>query len=101
MKTQFSSYLKYTGVSLYSSLLLLACSKDDGPGKQPDHVDPISPTEEAQLMLSASKTELNESDEVTFSVTFDRKAIEADIFIDDEKLNGQHILLIPQANIKL
>jgi hypothetical protein len=88
MKVQFSPYFKYAGVLVCSALLLFACSKDDGPGNKPDPVDPINPTEDAQLILTASKTELSEGDEVTFSVTANGKDVDADIYVDDTKITG-------------
>src|SRR5690554_6304803 len=36
MKTQISSYIKYVGMLLCSTLLLSACSKEGGPGDEPD-----------------------------------------------------------------
>lgn len=38
MRIQFFSYFKYAGLLLCSALLLLACSKDDGGGNDPDNV---------------------------------------------------------------
>lgn len=35
---QISSYFKYAGLLLCSALLLLACSKDDGGGNDPDNI---------------------------------------------------------------
>lgn len=81
MKVLFSSYLKYAGVLLCSSLLLFSCSKDDDSKIEPDPVDPIEET--TQLMLSASAIEITEGDEIVFTITANGKAIKADIYIDD------------------
>lgn len=78
MNTRFS-YLKYAGMALCSLLLLFACSKDDGPGKEP---------EKGRLTLEATAVDIDEGDKVTFAVTADGKAIDADIYIDDTKING-------------
>lgn len=82
MKTQIFTYIKYAGMLLCSTLLFFSCSKEEGPGQEPD------PTEKSELVLTASATEIDTGDEVTFEVTSEDKAIDADIYIDNEKISG-------------
>lgn len=82
MKTKITLFLKYTAILLCSTLLLLACSKDDVPGNEPEPVNKL------QLLLKASANDISEGDEVTFTITADEKVVDADIYIDDEKLIG-------------
>lgn len=64
------------GLLLCSALLLFACSKKSN--------NPI----QLQLTLSPSATEIDESDEVDFTVTGNGKTIEADIYVDGTKITG-------------
>lgn len=80
MKTYLSSFIRYTGVLLCSMLLLFSCSKDDGAD-----TEPIVKT---ALVLTASATEIDKGDEVTFEVTAGGEAVVADIYIDKAKISG-------------
>lgn len=82
MKSQIFTYIKYAGMLLCSTLLLFSCSKEEGPGQEPD------PTEKSELVLTASATEIDTGDEVTFEVIAEGKATDADIYIDNEKISG-------------
>lgn len=83
MKKHFYFYFKHAGIGLCSLLLLFACSKDDGSGRKPEPVDI------GQLVLEATATDIDEGDEVTFkTTTADGNTIDADIYIDDTKING-------------
>lgn len=84
-QTQIFTYIKYAGLLLCSAILLFSCSKDDGGGNEPDPVDP-DPTDKTELVLTASATEIDKGDTVTFEITADGKPIEADIYIDDNKI---------------
>ena len=87
MKTQTSYYLKYTGVLLCSTLLIFSCSNDDESGAEPDPVDPI--VEKTALVLATSATEIDKGDTVTFDVTADGEAVDADIYINNDKISGK------------
>ncbi|MBB4119839.1 hypothetical protein GGR32_002150 [Mesonia hippocampi] len=82
MKTQFTRYRRYAGMLLCSALLLFSCTKEDGSDQEPD------PTEKSGLMLTASATEISMGDEVTFEVTLEGEATDADIYVDNEKISG-------------
>jgi hypothetical protein len=72
-------------VLLCSALLFFACSKDSHG--QDD--DTETPTEEPkQLVLTLSSQTVSAGDEVTFSVTADGQIVEADIYIDNQKIAG-------------
>lgn len=86
MKTQTSYYLKYAGVLLCSTLLMFSCSNGDESGAEPDPVDPI--VEKTALVLATSATEIDKGDTVTFDVTADDEAVDADIYINNDKING-------------
>lgn len=100
MNTQFSSYLKYAGALLCSALLLFACSKDSDISKKPDPKEP-EPTEKGQLILEASATDIDEGDEVTFTVTADGKAIDADIYVNDQKISGNKQVFPNSGNYEI
>lgn len=85
MKTRLYSYLKYTRAVLFSFLLLFACSKSEVPREEPV---PLEPTENGQLVLIASATDIDENEEVTFTVMVDGKPIEADVYVNNEKINN-------------
>lgn len=82
MKTQISTYIKYAGMLLCSALLFFSCSKENEPGNEPN------PTEKSELVLTASATEIDKGENVTFEVIANGKAINADIYIDNTKING-------------
>lgn len=79
MKTILS---KYTSVVLCSMIVLFSCSKDDGADPGPDLV------KKAALVLTTSATEITVAQAVTFEVTADGKAIDADIYVDNTKISG-------------
>src|SRR5690606_16780809 len=54
----------------------------DGADPGPD------PVKKAALVLTASVTEITVAQAVTFEVTADEKAIDADIYIDNTKIDG-------------
>lgn len=86
MITQTLYYLKYAGVLLCSTLLMFSCSNDEESGAEPDPVDPI--VEKTALVLATSATEIDKGDTVTFDVTADGEAVDADIYINNDKING-------------
>lgn len=73
----FVSYVSLAGVLLCSTLLFFSCSKNNGADPQKD-----------KLVLTASATEIDKGENVTFEVTANGKAIEADIYIENTKING-------------
>ncbi len=78
---------KYAFLALSAGALLVAsCSKDDGPGKDPEPVDPVG--EKPQLVLSTSVEEITVGQEVDFEVAADGEAVVADIYIDDSIIDG-------------
>lgn len=82
MKTNNFILNKYIGILLCSMLMLFACSKKDDPGQEPDRV------EKAELVLAASATEITVAQAVTLEVTADGKDIDADIYINNNKIDG-------------
>lgn len=82
MKIKTPLYIKYLAVFICTILLLLSCSKDDQSGSNPD------PLGQIKLTLMSSATEIIEGDEVTFNIMSDGKDIQADIYIDEKKING-------------
>src|SRR5690606_34293613 len=84
MKTRFK---KYAFLALSTGALLFAsCSKDDGPDKDPEPIDPVE--EKSQLVLSTSVEEITVGQEVSFEVAADGNAVVADIYIDDSMISG-------------
>lgn len=76
VKTHIQTLIKLTGLLLLSAFLLFSCSKkNDAPPLQ-------------QLVLEVSATDIDEGDEVIFTVTADGKDIDADIYVDDTKISG-------------
>lgn len=73
----FVSYVSLTEVLLCSILLLFSCSKNNGADPQKD-----------KLVLTASATEIDKGETVTFEIMANGKAIDADIYIDNTKING-------------
>lgn len=65
-------------------LLFFSCTKEDGPDPEPD---PDS-TEKSELVLTSSSTEIDKGETVTFEVTVDGKVIDADIYINNDKISG-------------
>lgn len=82
MKTNTFLLYKYTSLLLCSLMLLFSCSKNDDPGIEPDT------DEKLQLVIKASAMEVMEGEEVTFEVTADDETINADIYIDNDKISG-------------
>lgn len=80
MKSQFYSYIQYTGVLLCSMLLFFSCTKEGGaePG----------PEEQSELVLTPSETEIDKGDTVTFEVTAGGEAVDAEIYINGNKISG-------------
>lgn len=80
--------LKYSSLLLFAMLMITACSKMSEPEDNPEPLDPI----ETQLILSASATDIDTGEEVTFKVIAGGKEIDADIFINNQKITGtKHI----------
>jgi hypothetical protein len=79
LKGHFISNVNLVGAVLFGVFLLNACSKSDGPDEK---------IQQQQLVISTSSTDVMVGDEVTFSVTADGKAIDADIYIDNAKISG-------------
>src|SRR5690606_6086185 len=77
MKKSFYPNPKFLGI-LLGSIFLWSCSKDDPTG----HV------EKAQLVLTASAVEIEMGETVTFEVTADGTAVDADIYINDNRISG-------------
>lgn len=85
MKTRLG--FKYSILLLCAILLTSACSKSEGENK-PDLLDP----KDTQLILSASATDIDAGEEVTFTVTAGGENIDADIYINNQKIAGvKHI----------
>ena len=79
------SYLRLAGVVLCSTLLLFGCAKNSVPDEEPV---PVEPTENGQLVLTASATDIDENEEVTFAVTVEGKPVEADVYVNNQKINS-------------
>lgn len=82
MKTKNFFLNKYASVLLCSLMLLFSCSKKDDPSKEPD-LD-----ERLQLVIKASSTETMEGQEITFEITADGEVIDAEIYVDNDKISG-------------
>ncbi len=93
MKTRNNVIQKLTGLLLCSVFLIFSCSKN-GPGKD-------GPAEEkTQLILKASLTEINVGEEVSFEITAGEKAMDADIYINDKKIEGNKYIFEQKGNYK-
>src|SRR5690606_38400131 len=80
------SYLRLAGVVLLrSTLLFFGCAKNSVPDEEPV---PVEPTENGQLVLTASATDIDENEEVTFAVTVEGKPVEADVYVNNQKINS-------------
>jgi len=78
MKTKHYLYR----IALFCGILLLfACDKNSASSD-------LEPDRHPQLVLTASSSEVSEGDEITFSITADNKSVVADIYIDNEKIDG-------------
>lgn len=73
----FVSYVKLAGMVLCGTLLLFSCSKNKVPAPP-----------KGELVLTASATEIDKGELVTFEVTADDIAVDADIYIDNNKISG-------------
>lgn len=75
MKT-FDITFRFAGVLLCTALLLFSCSKKgDKPSAR-------------QLVLEASSADIDEGDEVTFTVTAGGETVDADIYVDNSQISG-------------
>lgn len=78
MKTLLNSNNTYALLLLCSMLLFFSCEKKEG----------LSPVNPMELVLTASATDIDKGDEVTFKVTVDGEAVDAEIYINNSKISG-------------